>query len=51
MLPAADSILTDLTIAENDFNLVKFDGFDEEELKCYQELNQKVKDNILKVLS
>ena len=51
LLPAADSILTDLTIAENDFNLVKFDGFDEEELKCYQELNQKVKDNILKVLS
>lgn len=51
LLPAADSILADLTIAENDFNLVKFDGFDEEELKCYQELNQKVKDNILKVLS
>ena len=51
LLPAADSVLPDLQIAENDFNLVKFDGFSEEELQNYRKMLDRIKENILEVLS
>lgn len=49
-LPAADSVLADLNLAEKDYNRARFSGFGEEELVQYLELEDKIKRNIQKVL-
>lgn len=51
LLKASEPILAELQTAENDFHCARFGGFDEEELKSYQELSEKIKENILGVLS
>lgn len=50
LLPAAEPIISDLGTAQNDYDHTRFDGFSEEELIQYAHLNEKIKENILKVL-
>ena len=50
LLPAAEPIISDLATAQNDYDHTRFDGFSEEELIQYAHLNEKIKENILKVL-
>lgn len=48
--PAADSLLADLTVAENDYHQTRFAGFSEAEMAQYLKLEEKIKKNIQKVL-
>lgn len=50
LLPAAESIMSDLAAAQNDYDRARFDGFSEEELVQYAQLSAKIKGNIQKVL-
>lgn len=50
LLPAALEILPELETAESDFEVIRFDGFTEEEIAQYQRLSCKIKENIQKTL-
>lgn len=50
-LPAADSILRDLEIAQNDFDNTRFADFTDEELVSYSRLSDKIKNNMQNALS
>lgn len=49
-LPAAAPILTALSIAQDDYDRIRFDGFTEEELVQYAHLSEKIKSNMKRVL-
>ena len=51
LLPAADAILSDLAIAQSDFDAARFDNFTEEELVQYQTLSNRMKENIQRILT
>lgn len=51
ILPAADSVLQDISVALEDYNKVRFEGFTEEETAEFLALSEKMKKNIQKVLS
>lgn len=46
LLSAADTILADLSVVQNDFDQTRFSEFTEEELIQYAQLSDKIKDNI-----
>ena len=50
LLPAADPVIADLSIAQSEFEQARFDGFSEEELIQYAHLSEKIKKNIQKIL-
>ena len=50
ILKAADSIVEDLLIAQNDYRQMMFSGFDEEEIEQYMFMNEKIRANIQKAL-
>lgn len=49
-LPPCDGILEEFATAQNDYDQVRFQGFTEEELIRYACLNEKIKENIRKIL-
>ena len=49
-LPDATPILTELSYAKRNFKQAMFAGFTEEELKQYEELSEKIKINMQKIL-
>ena len=49
-LPACDGILADFDTAQNDYDQVRFQGFTEEELIRYAFFNDRIKENIRRVL-
>lgn len=50
LLPEADSVISDLAAAQNDYDHARFTGFSEEELIQYAHLSEKIKENIQNVL-
>ena len=46
LLSAADTIIADLSVVQNDFDQTRFSEFTEEELIQYAQLSDKIKDNI-----
>lgn len=50
LLPEADPVLADLDQIEGDYDKVRFTGLSQEEIKQYQRLNGKMKENIQRVL-
>ena len=50
LLPAADSILRSLSMAENDYEQARYAGFSEEEIVQYAYLSAKIKANVQKIL-
>lgn len=50
ILPAAESVLSDITVAQNDYDHAKYADFTEEELVQYAYLTEKIKENICRVL-
>ena len=50
ILKAADSIVEDLLVAQNDYRQMMFYGFDEEEIEQYMFMNEKIRANIQKAL-
>lgn len=50
LLPAADSILRSLSMAENDYEQARYAGFSEEEIVQYAYLSAKIKENVQKIL-
>ena len=50
LLPAADSILKSLSVAENDYEQARYAGFTDEEIVQYAYLNSKIKQSIQKIL-
>ena len=50
LLPEAEPILQDLKLAQEDFNRQRFHDFTEEEVKLYEELAEKIKWNMVKIL-
>ena len=50
LLPAADSILRSLSMAENDYEQARYAGLSEEEIVQYAYLSAKIKENVQKIL-
>ena len=50
ILPAADSLLEDLAVVEQDYHQARFAGFGEEELEQYTRMSERMKENIQKIL-
>ena len=50
ILPAADSLLEDLAVVEQDYHQARFAGFSEEELEQYTRMSERMKENIQKIL-
>lgn len=50
LLPAANAILPDLAVAQNDFDTTRFLGFTQEELVQYAKLTEKIKENTQRIL-
>ena len=50
LLPEAEPILQDLKLAQEDFNRQRFHDFTEKEVKLYEELAEKIKWNMVKIL-
>lgn len=50
LLPDADSILSDLSLVQTDFDQTRFAKFTEEELIQYAQLSDKIKENIQHIL-
>lgn len=50
LLPAADSILRSLSMAENDYEQARYAGLSEEEIVQYAYLSAKIKANVQKIL-
>lgn len=50
LLPAADSILRSLSMAENDYEQARYAGLSEEEIVQYAYLSTKIKENVQKIL-
>lgn len=50
ILPAADSLLEDLAVAEKDYNQARFAGFEEAEWKQYTQMSERIKENIQQIL-
>ncbi len=50
ILPAADSVMRELALAQRDYDEARFAGFTEEELIKYADLSEKVKENTQRVL-
>lgn len=50
LLPAAETILADLSTAQKDFDSARFFDFSEDELIQYAKLSEKIKENIQKIL-
>lgn len=50
LLPAADPVLKDFVTVGNDYDMLRFQGFTEEELIQYGHLREKIKQNIQSVL-
>ena len=49
-LPAAEPVLEELSLVEQDFDDARFGGFDEEELIQYTRLSEKIKRNMQRIL-
>ena len=49
-LPAAEPVLKELSLVEQDFDDARFGGFDEEELIQYTRLSEKIKRNMQRIL-
>ena len=49
-LPAAEPVLAELALVEQDFDDARFSGFDEEELIQYTRLSEKMKRNMQRIL-
>ena len=50
LLPKADSILADLSIAQNNFEKMKYAGLNEEEMEQYEYFMEKIKKNVKNAL-
>lgn len=50
LLPAADSVTDDLSVAQSDYDGARFAGFSDEELVQYALLSEKIKKNIQNIL-
>ena len=50
LLPAAETVLADLEMADVDYRRARFQGFKEEELQLYLELEERIQDNTRKIL-
>ncbi len=50
LLPAAEPVLKDLSHVQQDYEMTRFAGFDEEELIQYARLSEKMKQNMQRVL-
>ena len=49
-LPAAEPVLKELAIAQNNYDQARFTGFSDEELIQYSALSEKIKRNMQKIL-
>ena len=50
ILPAADSVMRELALAQRDYDEARFAGFTEEELIKYADLSEKIKENTKRIL-
>ena len=50
LLPASEPVLEELSIAQKDYEVARFAGFNEEELIQYAYLSNRIKENICHVL-